>query len=207
MKTLFFPNDLINENDINQAALLLKQGQIVAFPTETVYGLGALIDNDQALMDICKLKGRQDSKALTVHLSNIDDVFLVAENIPDCFYKIADKFFPGPLTVLLKKKNTVSSLVSKNDKVGIRIPSCDIALKLIEKVGAPIVGTSANLSSSLPLTTGKDVYAFFKGKIAAVLDGGICDIGYSSTVVDLTSKEPVILREGIITLDEIMHSF
>ncbi|MBN1914496.1 MAG: threonylcarbamoyl-AMP synthase [Parachlamydiales bacterium] len=192
MKTSLYSN-----TDLQKAAEALRRGEIIAFPTETVYGLGAVYDDEEALKAIYSLKKRQKDKALTIHLSDIAQLGEVVEEIPKEFYGLSAQFLPGPLTVIMRKKKTLSSYISSNDKVGVRIPSHPIARQLIQLVGKPIIGTSANLSHSQPAISAEQVLSVFQGKISAVLDGGECYYRLSSTVIDLVDR--IIYRIGVIT--------
>lgn len=199
MDTLQLQEETLDLENISKA---LKDGEVIAFPTETVYGLGALISNEEALKKIYLLKERPERKALIVHISKIEDVKKVAKDIPKIFYLLASHFFPGPVSFILKKRNDLSPLVSSYDTVAVRMPAHGLTLKLIDFLKEPIVGTSANISNEKNPVTFKDVLSAFGGKIHAIIDGGICPIGIPSTIIDLTDGMK-ILREGFITIDQI----
>jgi L-threonylcarbamoyladenylate synthase len=185
--------------DIALAAELLKKGEIVAFPTETVYGLGAPIFNETAVAKIFTAKGRPADNPLIAHVSDLGEVETIAQNIPAEFHLLATHFFPGPLTVVLEKHPAVPNIVSGGLKtIALRMPRHPLALALIQAVGEPLVAPSANLSGKPSSTTAAHVVADFEGKIAAVLDGGSCEIGLESTVVYLVEGKPAILRLGAI---------
>jgi L-threonylcarbamoyladenylate synthase len=183
-----------------EAAPLLRDGHLVAFPTETVYGLGASVFDEAAIRRIFEVKGRPADNPLIVHLSALEQVDLVARDIPKDFYVLAQAFFPGPLTVVLKRRPSVPSCVSAGlDSVAVRVPRHPIARALIALVGAPLVAPSANLSGKPSATQACHVLEDFDGRIAAVIDGGECSIGIESTVISLLEETPVLLRPGAIT--------
>ncbi len=186
---------------IGQAVELLKQGEIVAFPTETVYGLGAPVFNESAVRKIFAAKKRPLDNPLIVHISSMNQVTDLAVDIPDDFYRLAEQFFPGPLTVVLKKNARVPDLVSAGlPTIALRMPAHLLARELIEKVGEPLAAPSANLSGRPSATEAMHVLEDF-GNIP-VLDGGETPLGVESTVI-LLGKEPVLLRPGTVLLEEI----
>lgn len=190
--------------ELQRAAQFIKQGALVAFPTETVYGLGAAIFNPSAVESIFKVKRRPVDNPLIAHISSIDQVRQIAAEIPDSFYLLAKSFFPGPLTVVLKRNGKVPPIVSAGlDSIALRMPSHPIALKLIELVGEPLVAPSANLSGKPSSTQDSHVLEDFEGKIAAVIEGGKTDFGIESTVISLLDKTPVLLRPGAIAKDQV----
>lgn len=190
--------------DLEHAAELLKKGHLVAFPTETVYGLGAAIFNSDAIASIFTAKGRPSDNPLIAHVSSLEQVEEIAEEIPERFYLLAKAFFPGPLTVVLKRKSHVPAIVSAGlPTIAVRMPSHPIARALIELVGQPLVAPSANLSGKPSATQAEHVLEDFEGKIAAVIDGGKTDFGIESTVISLLDDVPVLLRPGAITREQI----
>jgi L-threonylcarbamoyladenylate synthase len=197
--------ELIFESNLNRAAQFLKKGDPVAFPTETVYGLGAPIFNARAIEKIFILKGRPRDNPLICHISHVDQVFLIARDIPKEFYCLADHFFPGPLTIILRKNPLVPSIVSAGlDTVAFRMPSHPIAQTLIDLVQEPLAAPSANLSGKPSSTNAKHVLEDFEGKISAVVDGGECLLGTESTVVSLVSPDrPILLRPGTIAKEHL----
>lgn len=193
-----------DSSSLSLAASFLLKGEIVAFPTETVYGLGAPIFSPSTIAKIFEAKKRPQDNPLIAHLSHIDQVEEIAIDIPKTFYLLAEHFFPGPLTLVLKKHHRVPSIVSGGgDTIALRIPSHKVARELIEKVGQPIVAPSANLSGKPSSTHVQHVVDDFEGIIAAVIDGGVCEIGLESTVLSLCHTEPTLLRPGKITKEEI----
>ncbi|NGX63996.1 MAG: Threonylcarbamoyl-AMP synthase [Candidatus Anoxychlamydiales bacterium] len=198
---IFSKTDLTDET-LKQIAVLLENQNVVAFPTETVYGLGAHVFKEEAIEKIYTLKNRDRKKSLIVHISKIEDVKKVARDIPDAFYILAQKFFPGPLTIILKKKDTIPSIVSESSTIAVRMPNNIYTLKLIELLKEPIVGTSANISNAKNPISAKDVLDTFMGKIDAIIDSGICPIKVPSTIISLVDSYK-ILRQGSISKDQI----
>lgn len=194
---------ILNAEDLKLAATLIQSGELVAFPTETVYGLGASIFNPAAIQNIYQAKGRPSDNPLIAHIADLQDLARIAIDIPDAFYTLSDAFFPGPLTLILKRHPAVPALVSAGlDTIAVRQPSHPIAQDLIRLVGDPLVAPSANLSGKPSSTSAQHVLEDFSGKIAAVIEGGSAQIGIESTVLSLIG-EPTILRLGHITQEEL----
>jgi L-threonylcarbamoyladenylate synthase len=197
------PNN-IDLNKIKLAARIIKNGGLVAFPTETVYGLGANALDEEAVQKIFKAKNRPIDNPVIVHIANMDDLYMLTEVIPDEALKLASKFWPGPLTLLLKKSELVPDITTAGlDTVAIRMPNHPIALELIKESEVPIAAPSANLSGKPSPTTAEHVIRDLNGKIDMIIDGGEVTFGVESTVLDLTSEPPCILRPGPITIEEI----
>ena len=189
--------EILTPQDIERAAAFLKNGQLVAFPTETVYGLGAPIFNPAAVASIFQIKGRPADNPLIVHVDALRWAQRICVEIPDSFYHLAEAFFPGPLTVVMKRHEAVPSIVSAGmSSIALRMPSHPIALKLISSVGEPIAAPSANLSGRPSATQASHVLDDFDGTIAAVIDGGKTDLGLESTVVSLLNETPFLMRPG-----------
>ncbi len=187
---------------IHRAAQAIQRGELVAFPTETVYGLAADAFNENAVERVFEVKGRPKNNPLPVQVASVQDVFSLAIDVPASALRLMEKFWPGPLTLVLRASPHVSELITAGTgKIGIRIPDHPVALALIRSAGTPIVAPSANKSGEPPPTTAEQVLAYFDGKIEIVLDAGPTEIKVSSTVIDITEKPPRILREGSITLD------
>ena len=204
MGSLFSKTELIYEKDLPRAADLLLSGEVVAFPTETVYGLGACIFLEEAIKKIFIVKGRPTDNPLIAHISDLGSVGQIASNVPPIFYKLAEKFFPGPLTLVVPKSPRVSSLVSAGlSTVGIRMPSHPLALSLIRLVGQPLVAPSANLSGRPSATDFLHVLEDFEGVIPGIVVGQGSDIGIESTVVSLVKGKVEILRPGSIHKEQL----
>ncbi|MFA6118895.1 MAG: L-threonylcarbamoyladenylate synthase [Parachlamydiales bacterium] len=203
MKTLILSKDELTDRNLQKAAKLILESKIVAFPTETVYGLGAHVFDEGAIEEIFTLKQRPKNKSLIVHLGKIEDVDKVAVDVPDEFYLLAENFFPGPLTIILKKNSRVPSNVSSDSTIAVRMPDNIYTLKLINFVKDPIVGSSANISSEKNPVCADDVIKTFNNKIDVIIDGGECPLKVPSTIIDLVQKPFKILRQGSITQDQI----
>lgn len=196
---------VLSETDLKLAADLLKNDEVVAFPTETVYGLGARVFSNQAIHKIFTIKKRPSDNPLIAHLSCLEQLNQLSEELPEVFHLLYSQFCPGPLTFILKGLPKVLSSVNAGlNTVAIRFPAHPIARRLIELVGEPLVAPSANLSGKPSSTKLEHVLNDFDGQIPAVIDGGICSIGIESTVISLLDPEqPTILRPGSITSSDL----
>ena len=193
------------EKNLILAAEMIKKGELIAFPTETVYGLGADGLNVEACRKIFAAKGRPTDKPLSLHVSSIEMVERVAK-ISSTAEKLFKKFCPGALTIILQKNKIVPDFVTcGKSSVGIRFPENDVALRLITLSGTPIAAPSANLSGKTPPKTAQEVFDNLSGRISIILDGGQCKFGISSTIIDLTTSEPKILRHGAISAEKILE--
>lgn len=189
---------------IKLAATILKNGGLVAFPTETVYGLGANALSSVSVKKIFKVKKRPADNPLIVHLADKKDLHLYAKNIPPVAEKLIEKFWPGPLTLIFNKSATIPKVTTAGlNCVAIRMPENKIALTLIKESGFPLAAPSANLSTKTSPTLAKHVIADLNGKIEAIIDGGKTLVGLESTVLDLTVAPPMLLRPGKITPKQI----
>ena len=195
----------IEKNDQNCyiiAGEVIKKGGLVAFPTETVYGLGGDALNPASSEKIYNAKGRPSDNPLIVHIARIQDVYNIAENISDKAKRLMDKFWPGPLTIIYNKKEIVPYKTTGGlDTVAVRMPENKQALKFIEASGGYIAAPSANSSGRPSPTSAKHVYDDLNGKIELILDGGESGIGVESTIIDMSGKVPMLLRPGFINLD------
>lgn len=191
------------EEDVQLAAAILRRGGLVAFPTETVYGLGADATDGRAVRGIFAAKGRPADNPLIVHLAGLEALETAAEPLPQAV-ALARRFWPGPLTLVLPRKPAVADEVTAGlETVGVRVPDHPVALALLRAAGRPVAAPSANRSGRPSPTTAEDVLADLDGRIDAVLDGGACRVGVESTVVDLTVEPAVVLRLGGLALDEL----
>ena len=191
-----------NEAVLREVADMIKEGKLIAYPTETVYGLGTNALDENAVKRLLEVKGRP-RKPISVVISDLDHVERIAEP-NEVAMKLMEKFFPGPITVIVKKKDTIPSIVTAGtDKIGIRMPDYKIPLKLAEFSGVPVTSTSANISGKPSPTKPEHVMEDFMGKIDAILDAGETPLKIESTVVDTTTKPPRVLRVGAISLNEI----
>lgn len=200
METKIFQQDQIDE-----AVKLLAAGKLVAFPTETVYGLGAIATNEKAVKSVYAAKGRPSDNPLIVTVSDEAMVSDYAKEIPERAQKLMKHFWPGPLTILLfVKPNALPKAVTGGlDTVAFRCPDDKLTHDLISKLGYPIVGPSANTSTKPSPTTAQHVYHDLNGKIAGIIDGGPTRVGLESTIIDLSVETPVVLRPGEITPQEL----
>jgi len=193
---------------IAYAADILRRGGLVAFPTETVYGLGANAFDEQAVQRIFAAKGRPASDPLIVHLSKAEQLELVACSFPDIVHTLAGKFWPGPLTLVLPKRENISDAITAGlPTVAVRVPAHPIALALIEAAQVPVAAPSANRFGHTSPTTASHVWHDLAGRIDLILDGGPTSLGVESTVLDVVSTPPRILRPGGVTremLEEVL---
>lgn len=190
--------------EIEKAAELIKKGKIVIFPTETVYGIGVNGLDSNAVKKLYEIKKRPLNKPISLLVSDMEMVEQIARDITDVEYQIMKTFFPGPLTIILKKKEIVPDIVtSGSDTVGIRMPSEKIAIEIVKQAGVPIATPSANISGKPSGTNIKSIMQDFEGKVDFFIDGGESKLGIGSTIVQVINGEPKILREGSITLEQI----
>ena len=200
---LDFKNN-IDYTRLKEPAKIIKDGGIVVFPTETVYGIGVNGLNKNALKKLYEVKQRPLNKPISLLVNSIEMINQLTKNITKLEYALMKEFFPGPLTIILQKKDIVPDILTANsDTVGIRMPSNKIALKLIEYAGVPIATPSANLSGKPTGTNFKDIIKDFDGKADYFIDGKISKTGFASTIIKVTDGIPNILRQGPITEEQI----
>ena len=200
MKTLIIP---ANSPDLMpQARAVLNKGGLVAFPTDTVYGVGALVFDGPAVESIYRAKDRPIEKAIPVLIGDAEDMEKVGMNIPETAYRLATRFWPGPLTVVIPKKPTLPESVSATATVGVRVPDHAVARALLRAAG-PMAVTSANISGQPSPSTAEEVFAQLGGRIDLIIDGGKTPGGVPSTVIDCTENDLKILRAGPISLEAI----
>ncbi|HSL45296.1 MAG TPA: L-threonylcarbamoyladenylate synthase [Anaerolineales bacterium] len=200
MHTEILPASL--ENTIARALEVLQTGGLVAFPTDTVYGVGALAFEGDAVESIYAAKDRPVEKAIPVLIGDPNDLEKVGTNIPDAARQLAAHFWPGPLTILVPKRVDLPEAVSATATVGVRVPDHEVARALLRAAG-PMAVTSANISGAQSPVTAQEVYEQLGGRIALILDGGRTPGGVPSTLVDCTAAELKVLREGSISLEEL----
>ncbi|HLO31303.1 MAG TPA: L-threonylcarbamoyladenylate synthase [Anaerolineales bacterium] len=194
-----------SSSTIAQALAVLNAGGLVAFPTDTVYGVGALAFDGKAIESIYIAKDRPMEKAIPILIGEVADLEKVGMNIPDTAHKLAARFWPGPLTILVPKQPVLPKSVSASATVGVRIPDHEVARVLLRAAG-PMAVTSANISGGQSPVTAQEVYEQLGGRIALIIDGGRTPGGIPSTVVDCIAPELKVLREGPISLEEIRSS-
>jgi len=197
--TLLLP---ANHETIQAALKILRAGGLVAFPTDTVYGVGALAFDGKAVESIYVAKMRPIEKAIPVLIADAADMEKVGMDIPDVAYQLAARFFPGPLTCLIPKQPTLPESVSATDTVGVRVPDHEVARAILRAAG-PMAVTSANISGQPSPSSAEEVFNQLGGRIDLIIDGGTTPGGVPSTLVDCMGEDLKILREGPITLEEI----
>lgn len=194
-----------SDEGIDKAAALLRSGEVVGIPTETVYGLAADARNSSAVSEIFKAKGRPQDNPLIVHIGEFSDIYKYVTEVPENALKLAETFWPGPLTMVLPKKDIIPVITSGGlDTVGIRFPVHPVAREIIRRSGCALAAPSANLSGSPSPTAAMHVYKDMNGRIPAIVDGGDCAVGVESTVVSFDSDGKVrLLRPGFVSLEDI----
>lgn len=197
----------VSDEDINAAAEFIKKGELIGFPTETVYGLGANALDPEAVADIYRAKGRPSDNPLIVHLSDFSEAENYVREIPDTAARLMAEFSPGPITAILPKKDIIPQITSGGlDTVGIRVPANETARKFIKACAVPIAAPSANLSGSPSPTSAKYVYEDMNGRIPAIIDGGECAVGVESTVVCFEGEKVKILRPGFVSGEDMINA-
>ena len=188
------------------AANFIKNGELVALPTETVYGLGADGLNPAAVDKIFIAKGRPNDNPLILHIADATQIDVLCHHVPESAYRLAEAFWPGPLTIVLPARDCVPKRTTGGlSTVAVRCPDCAVTREVIRLSGVPIAAPSANISGKPSTTTAQHVYDDHNGKIPLIIDGGACRVGVESTIVDLTEKRPRLLRPGGITPEQLME--
>ena len=196
----------IDENEMKEAAELIRKGELVAFPTETVYGLGADALHPEASKKIYAAKGRPSDNPLIVHICKFEELVSIAKEVPAQAEKLADAFWPGPLTMIVWKNEKVPyETTGGMETVAIRMPKHPVALKLIEESGCLIAAPSANISGKPSPVKIEDTIKDFKDKVDAFIDGGICKESIPSTIVKVIDGKIEILRKGVISIEDIKN--
>jgi len=191
-------------NDKALAAQALREGKLVALPTETVYGLAADASNAKAVQRIFSVKGRPANHPLIVHIANADQISRWARDVPAVAYALADAFWPGPLTMLLWRHESVCDEVTGGrDTIGLRVPDHELTLSVLQEFGGAVAAPSANRFGKVSPTTAAHVEADLGSEVDVILDGGACTVGVESTIVDLTAEQPTVLRLGAITIEQL----
>lgn len=185
---------------VSEAARLLKEGEVVAIPTETVYGLAGNAFDPNALAKIFAAKERPTFDPLIVHICDVAQLTDIAKNIPEAAYKLAEAYWPGPMTMILPKKDCIPDLCTSDlPSVAVRFPSHPVAQAIIRKSGLPLAAPSANLFKHVSPTTAEHVAAQLADRIAGIVDGGPCAVGVESSIISLVGETPTVLRPGAIT--------
>jgi L-threonylcarbamoyladenylate synthase len=197
-------NRQLAKKPLQKAAECIKEGGLVCFPTETVYGLGADANNDSAVADIFRAKNRSFENPIALHLHSVEEIEKYVKNINSRARTLMEKFLPGPLMLIFEKNERVSEIVTGGQrKVGIRVPKHELCLDFLQECEVPIAATSANKSGRLSCVNAEDILKELEGKIDILLDVGNTPLGIESTVLDVTSDPPRIIRPGFITMEEI----
>ncbi|MCF7806539.1 MAG: threonylcarbamoyl-AMP synthase [Simkaniaceae bacterium] len=198
--------ETLSQSYLKKAIDLLLAGELVAFPTETVYGLGGLFQNEKAHRAVYDVKGRPQDNPLIVHIGEVTWIQDLVESLPPYWDLLTQAFFPGPLTLIFKRNPSIApSFCAHLSTIAIRMPSHPMALQLIREVGKPLIAPSANLSGKPSPTQAQDVEEDLGGKIPLIIDGGLCAVGIESTVVSLVGDQPTLLRPGGISKEAIEH--
>ncbi|HCW52768.1 MAG TPA: threonylcarbamoyl-AMP synthase [Clostridium sp.] len=201
METKIYKIQSLEDEKLIEAAECIKNGGVIAYPTETLYGLGTDALNEEAVKKIFKAKGRPDNKAITV-ITSSKDISSFVEEVSETAQKLIDEFWPGPLTLVLKKKDVIPNITSANlDTIGIRMTSNGVARKLVELTGTIITATSANISGGPSHDNIEGCIEDFDGKVDYIIGEDKKNIGIESTIVDCTVNPPVVLRNGAVTME------
>ena len=190
-----------------EAVQCLKSGGIIAIPTDTVYGLGADPFNADAVQKLYTIKGRPDGKPIPLVLSSVADVHRVARNLPDFFFHLTDRFWPGGLTIIVEAKELLPVLTAGGNTVGVRIPDNPLLLQILQAFGGPAAITSANLSGEPPATSPQEIGDTLASRIDLIVDGGKTPGPIPSTVYDISVSPPIIRRHGVISEETLAKEF
>jgi len=204
MSVIYNFKENIKETEIKYVGEVIRSGGVVVFPTETVYGIGANALDEESVLKIFKAKGRPSDNPLIVHIADIKMLEDIVEEVSETENKLMNKFWPGPLTIILKRKGNISNSVTAGlDTVGVRMPNNNIALSIIKEAGVPIAAPSANISGKPSGTRIEDIFEELNGRVDIMIDGGFSEIGLESTVIKVEGEEVNILRPGKISREEI----
>jgi L-threonylcarbamoyladenylate synthase len=195
------------QREIEKGVKILQRGGVIAFPTDTVYGLGADAFNATAVERIYEIKNRPKHRQLPLLISDVERLTTLADPIPEIAWFLARRFWPGGLTLVLPKTDSVPAYLASGPTIAVRVPDHPVCLALIQHLGNPIIGTSANISGQPAALTAEEVGQQLGGKIDFIINGGKCPGGKESTVVDITRESPIILRQGIIPSHEIDKAY
>jgi len=195
------------QGKVKEAVQILKNGGVIVFPTDTVYGLGADAFNSKAVERIYEIKKRPRHLPLPLLLGDVSQVTMIAESVPEIGWSLASHFWPGGLTLVLPKAASLPTYLAKGSTVAVRVPNHPICLALGKHLGRPIIGTSANISGQRSSLTADEVEQQLGDKVDLIIDGGKCPGGGESTIVDVTGDRPVVLRQGIVAQHEIDKAF
>jgi L-threonylcarbamoyladenylate synthase len=195
------------QREIEKGVKILQKGGVIAFPTDTVYGLGVDAFNSTAVERIYEIKNRPRHRQLPVLIADVERLVTLADPIPEIAWFLARRFWPGGLTLVLRKTDSLPAYLASEPTIAVRVPNHPVCLALIQHLGNPIIGTSANISGQPAALTAEEVGKQLGGKIDFIINGGKCPGGKESTVVDISRESPIILRQGIIPLHEIDKAY
>jgi L-threonylcarbamoyladenylate synthase len=195
------------QREIRKGVKILRKGGVIAFPTDTVYGLGTDAFNSAAVERIYEIKNRPKCQQFPLLIADVKQLIILAEPIPEITWLLATRFWPGGLTLVLSKKHSLPAWLASGPTIAVRVPNHPVCLALIKGLGNPITGTSANVSGQPAALTAEEVGQQLEGKIDLLINGGKCPAGKESTIVDITRKPPMILREGIIPSHEVDKAY
>ncbi len=203
-ETIILNADQLNLNKLRDAVDYMLDGFVIAFPTDTLYGIGCDVFNSEAIDTVYSIKERPKDKPINVLISEINQIYDVATNIKPIFFELSERFWPGGLTIVVERNSSVPDNIASNlNSVGVRMPDNNIVQQLIKLAHTPIAATSANLSEQPSALKAKTVLEYFEGKIPCIIDGGPTDLGKPSTILDISAKTPKIVRSGVISGDEL----
>jgi L-threonylcarbamoyladenylate synthase len=195
------------QREIEKGVKILQKGGVIAFPTDTVYGLGSDAFNSTAVERIYEIKNRPKHRQLPLLVADVEQLITLADPIPEIAWFLARRFWPGGLTLVLSKTNSLPFYLASGPTIAVRFPDHPICMAIIQQLGNPIIGTSANISGQPAALTAEEVGQQLEGKIDFIINGGKCPGGKESTVVDVTHESPIILRQGIIPSHEIDKAY
>lgn len=197
----------VSQREIEKGVRILQKGGVIAFPTDTVYGLGADAFNTRAVERVYEIKNRPGHQQFPLLVADVEQLATLAEPIPEFAWFLVRRFWPGGLTLVLSRKDSLPAHLASGPTIAVRVPNHPVCLALIEGLGKPITGTSANVSGQPAALTAEEVKQQLAGRIDLIVDGGKCPGGRESTIVDVTHEPPTILRQGIIPSHEIDKAY
>jgi L-threonylcarbamoyladenylate synthase len=197
----------ILQAEIEEAVSILKKGGVIAFPTDTVYGLGADAFNSMPVERIYEIKGRSESHPFPLLIADVNQLTALAEPVPELAWFLATRFWPGGVTLVLSKKHSVPAYLASGSTIGVRVPGHPTCSTLLEHLAGPLIGTSANISGQPAALTADEVRQQLGRRVDLIIDGGTCPGGRESTVLDITREPPVVLRRGIVSSHEIDRAY
>ena len=203
-KIINLSSEELIQKSLKIAAELIKEGEIIAFPTDTIYGLGCSVFNEMAIKKLFALKSRDLTKPINVLIGSREQLSYIAEEIPESINEIIKEFWPGDLTLILTKKKEIPEILTSGlNTIGVRMPNNKVTLRLICEINTPLAATSANISGKPSITNAKQIFDHFQNKIPLILDGGRSEIGEESTIISLVTSPPKVLRHGSLSVEKL----